>query len=316
MKVDGSNSVAKTNNNGANKPATLKQWVAKMTDQIAMALPANITPERMARIAMTALSKNEMLAQSTPESFLGALLTSAQLGLECNTPLGQAYLIPYKNGKTGRVETQFQLGYQGMLDLCYRTKQYKSIVARVVYEGDIFDFKYGTNEFIDHKPMGKSTNPTHVYARYTMINGAEAFEVMNWESVMAHAKKFSQGVNSSFSPWTTNPELMGCKTVLKKLLKYAPKTVEIADAVANDSAILSANVVNDGKNAFVDIVNTQPVIEETKPTEIEAPKADVKAESSYTPTDEEIAAEIEGADEAFEAQAEQYGNNGNPDALF
>ena len=99
-------------------------------------------------------------------------------------------------------------------------------------------------------------------------------------------------------------------------MKYAPKTVEIADAVANDSAILSANVVNDGKNAFVDIVNTQPVIEETKPAEIEAPKADVKAESNYTPTDEEIAAEIEGADEAFEAQAEQYGNNGKPDALF
>ena len=80
MKVDGSNSVTKTNNNnGTNKPATLKQWGAKMTDQIAMALPANITPERMARIAMTALSKNEMLTQSTPESFLGALLTSAQL---------------------------------------------------------------------------------------------------------------------------------------------------------------------------------------------------------------------------------------------
>ena len=126
-------------------------------------------------------------------------------------------------------------------------------------------------------------------------------------------------------PQLSLDEVKGPKAVIETTMgtitaqlfpKYAPKTVEIADAVANDSAILSANVVNDGKNAFVDIVNTQPVIEETKPAEIEAPKADVKAESNYTPTDEEIAAEIEGADEAFEAQAEQYGNNGNPDALF
>ena len=230
-----------------NKP-TLRQWVAKMSDQIKNALPANITPERMTRIALTALSKDAKLANSTPESFMGALLTSAQLGLECNTPLGQAYLIPYNN--KGKIETQFQLGYQGLLDLCYRTGQYKSIVARVVYEGDIFDFKYGTNEFIDHKPMGKSNNPTNVYARYTMINGAESFEVMSWESVMAHAKKFSQSVNSSFSPWTTNPELMACKTVLKKLLKYAPKTVEkanlIAEAVNGDSAIIRTNIIKDG----------------------------------------------------------------------
>lgn len=317
MKVDGSNSVAKTNNNGANKPATLKQWVAKMTDQIAMALPANITPERMARIAMTALSKNEMLAQSTPESFLGALLTSAQLGLECNTPLGQAYLIPYKNGKTGRVETQFQLGYQGMLDLCYRTKQYKTIQARVVYEGDDFDYSYGFNETLRHIPRGKTSKPVYVYAYYELVSSGHAFEVMSWNEVMKFSEQYSQSVKyKKSSPWQSDPEAMAKKTVLKKVMKYAPKTVEIADAVANDSAILSANVVNDGKNAFVDIVNTQPVIEETKPAEIEAPKADVKAESNYTPTDEEIAAEIEGADEAFEAQAEQYGNNGNPDALF
>lgn len=135
MNVNGNNANTKLANvnNGA-KP-TLKQWVAKMSDQIKNALPANITPERMMRIALTALSKDAKLANSTPESFMGALLTSAQLGLECNTPLGQAYLIPYQN--KGVLETQFQLGYQGLIDLCYRTGQYKKIVARIVYEGEI-----------------------------------------------------------------------------------------------------------------------------------------------------------------------------------
>ena len=113
MNVNGNNANAKLNANVA-KP-TLKQWVAKMSDQIKNALPANITPERMMRIALTALSKDTKLANSTPESFMGALLTSAQLGLECNTPLGQAYLIPFRN--KGVLETQFQLGYQGIKDL-------------------------------------------------------------------------------------------------------------------------------------------------------------------------------------------------------
>ena len=116
MNVNGNNAVAQTQGKGKGNPApTLKQWVLMTTDQIKNALPANITPERMSRIALTALSKNADLAQSTPESFLGALLTSAQLGLECNTPLGQAYLIPYRN--KGVMETQFQVGYQGLIDL-------------------------------------------------------------------------------------------------------------------------------------------------------------------------------------------------------
>lgn len=272
MKTDGTN--AKTNaNNGSGKQATLKQWVAKMTDQIAMALPANITPERMARIAMTALSKNELLAQSTPGSFLGALLTAAQLGLECNTPLGQAFLIPYKNGKTGCIETQFQLGYQGILDLCYRTNQYKTIQARVVYKGDDLDYSYGFNEDLRHIPRGKSNEPIFVYAYYELTSGGHAFEVMSWNEVMKFAEQYSQSVKyKKSSPWQSAPEEMAKKTVLKKVLKYAPKTVEIANAFAGDSRVLNANFIQDGKNAFVDIVNTQPEIGSNAPAEIETPK--------------------------------------------
>lgn len=51
-------------------------------------------------------------------SFLAALMNAAQLGLEPNTPLGQAYLIPYKNKSV--LECQFQIGYKGLIDLAYR----------------------------------------------------------------------------------------------------------------------------------------------------------------------------------------------------
>lgn len=225
---------------------SLKDFVQKMAGQIKNALPANITPERMMRIAMTAIAKDSKLANSTPESFMGSLLTSAQLGLECNTPLGQAYLIPYFNSKTNTMETQFQLGYQGLLDLCYRTGQYKTIQARVVHKGDDFGYEYGLNENLVHKPQNISKEPEYVYAYYQLNNGAKAFEVMSWADVMEHAKKFSQSSNSNYSPWKTDPESMAKKTVLKKVLKYAPKTVEIAESLESDSSVINTRIINDG----------------------------------------------------------------------
>lgn len=310
MNVNGNNAVVKTNNGG--KPAlTLKQWVAKMSDQIKNALPANITPERMSRIALTALSRNSDLAQSTPESFMGALLTSAQLGLECNTPLGQAYLIPYRN--KGVMETQFQLGYQGLIDLCYRTGQYKKIVARIVYEGDEFDYEYGLNEKLIHKPCEKSDKQIYVYAMYELKNGASAFEVMSWDSVMAHAKKYSKAVQKGWtSPWTTDPESMAKKTALKKVLKYAPKTVEnaelIAEAVNGDSAIIKTNVIKDGNNfTFTKDFDYSP----------EAVEVDEKTEQNteqvnkMTVQQEQTLNEVE-INTAFEAQAEMHGRGDVP----
>lgn len=243
MKTNGSDAKEKQ---VAQQGKTLKDFVQRMAGQIKTALPANITPERMVRIAMTAIAKDPKLAVSTPESFMGSLLTSAQLGLECNTPLGQAYLIPYHNSKAGTIETQFQLGYQGLLDLCYRTGHYKTIQARVVYKGDDFAYEYGLNETLTHKPQNISKEPIYVYAYYQLNNGAKAFEVMSWNDVLDHAKKFSQSSNSSFSPWKTDPESMAKKTVLKKVLKYAPKTVEVAESLASDTSVINTRIINDG----------------------------------------------------------------------
>lgn len=315
MNVNGNNTTTKTQGNGGAAKPTLKHWVARMSDQIKNALPANITPERMTRIALTALSKDSKLANSTPESFMGALLTSAQLGLECNTPLGQAYLIPYNN--KGKMETQFQLGYQGLIDLCYRTGQYKKIIARVVYEGDDFDYSYGLEEKLVHRPREKTQNPIYVYALYELKNGASAFEVMAWESVMAHARKFSQSAKSNFSPWTTDPEGMAKKTALKKVLKYAPKSVEsanlVAEAVNGDSAIIKTNIIKDGNDYTVTRdFDYMPEIGNVGQSERKA----IESKSELVETSSDI--DEEGMNAAFEEQAEMYDNNGTPegDGLF
>lgn len=87
---------------------SIKHLVMQMKPQIEKALPSVLTGERFSRMVLTAMSTNPQLAECSPNSFLGAMMQAAQLGVEPNTPLGQAYLIPYRNH--GRLECQFQLG--------------------------------------------------------------------------------------------------------------------------------------------------------------------------------------------------------------
>lgn len=98
---------------------SMQVYIKQMQGEIKKALPAVMTPERFTRIVLSALSANPKLAQTTPQSFLAAMMTAAQLGMEPNTPLGQAYLIPYYNSKSRCNECQFQLGYKGLIDLAY-----------------------------------------------------------------------------------------------------------------------------------------------------------------------------------------------------
>ena len=100
-----------------------------MEPQIKKALPEVITPERFTRMALSALNTTPKLNECTPMSFLAALMNAAQLGLEPNTPLGQAFLIPYNN--KGEMECQFQLGYKGLIDLSYRNPNMQIITAHI-----------------------------------------------------------------------------------------------------------------------------------------------------------------------------------------
>ena len=102
-----------------NEQLTMRGYVKKMSGAIAQALPSVMTPERFTRMVFTALASNPQLNDCTPDSFLGAMMTAAQLGVEPNTALGQAYIIPYRN--KGVLEAQFQLGYKGLIDLAYRS---------------------------------------------------------------------------------------------------------------------------------------------------------------------------------------------------
>ncbi len=215
---------------------TIKQYIQQMAPAIKAALPSVMTPERFTRITLSALSTNPKLNSCTPSSFLGAMMTAAQLGVEPNTPLGQAYLIPYWNGKEKAFECQFQLGYKGLIDLAYRSGDVSTIMAQVVYENDEFSYSFGLDPTLNHVPAMKDRgNAVYVYAMFKTRDGGYGYEVMSIEDVRNHARKFSKSYGNG--PWQTNFEEMAKKTVLKRVLKYAPLKTEFLRAAAQDEMV-------------------------------------------------------------------------------
>jgi recombination protein RecT len=249
---------------------TMQTYIKSMEGEIKKALPSVITPERFTRMVLSAISVNPQLGSCTPSSFLGAMMSAAQLGLEPNTPLGQAYILPYKN--KGVLEAQFQLGYKGLIDLAYRSGEVEVVQAHIVYENDEFTCEYGLEPKLTHVPADRERgNPIKVYAMFKTKSGGYGFEVMSIEDVKQHAQKYSKSYSSNYSPWTTNFEEMAKKTVLKKCLKYAPLKSDFVRGVVQDGSIkneisedmyeVSNVVVDDGDYVVVD-TDTGEVVEE------------------------------------------------------
>lgn len=216
------------------KPATMQAYIKQMEGEIKKALPSVITPERFTRITLSALSANPKLQSCTPQSFLAAMMTAAQLGVEPNTPLGQAYLIPYNN--KGVLECQFQLGYKGLIDLAYRSGEVSTIQAQVVYENDDFEYELGLTPKLKHVPAKKDRGlPEFFYGVFRTKDDGYGFEVMSLDDARKHAQKYSKAYNSG--PWQTNFEEMAKKTVLKKTLKYAPLKSDFVRGLAADETV-------------------------------------------------------------------------------
>lgn len=217
---------------------TIQDLIKKMEPEIKKALPAVISPERFTRIVLSALSTNPQLTACTPKSFLGAMMTAAQLGMEVNTPLGMCYLIPYKNH--GVDEVQFQLGYKGLIDLAYRCGEVETIQAHTVYEGDEFEYEYGLEPKLIHKPAKENRGkPVFYYAIFRTKSGGYSFEVMSIEDIKEHRDKYSKAAQRGFSPWNTDFDAMAKKTVLKQVLKYAPMSTDAARKISADETIKS-----------------------------------------------------------------------------
>lgn len=242
-----------------NLPATQNKQIApfdqirglleKMGPQIARALPRHLTPDRMTRIALTELRKIPKLLTCNPESFCGAIMACSQLGLEPGSALGQIYLIPF--GK----EVQVILGYKGMIELARRSGQIVSLGAHEVHENDVFEFEYGLTEKLRHVPNLKDRGQLiAVYAVAHFTGGGHQIEVMSKQDV---DKVRSRSKSSSSGPWLTDYSEMAKKTVVRKLFKYLPISIEklqLATALDEQADLGTQNVkeIFEGEECSVD----------------------------------------------------------------
>ncbi len=214
--------------------ADVKSYLQRLTPEMQKALPKHLTADRLARVTLTAIRMNPKLLQCKIPSLMAAVMRSAQLGLEIGVN-NQAYLVPYG------AEAQFIIGYEGYIDLFYRSGQVQSAFASAVYKGDEFSYEYGSNSHIKHIPGGnhKPNEITHFYAYVKMKDGAFNFIVWPSEKVDAHARQYSKSYGKSDSPWKTNYAAMGAKTMIRQLQKFVPKSVELREALAHDGVVAS-----------------------------------------------------------------------------
>lgn len=213
------------------------------------------TADRMVRIAIAAIGSNVHLMKCTAVSLARAAFRGAQLGLEPGSPLGEAYLVPYGD------ECQLVIGYRGLITLARRSGMVESIEAIAVHARDKFTYTYGLDSNLSHSPWMppapenyndpaefkawmENSNPgplVAVYAIARLKGGVSQYVVMTRaevEKIRAESKQASSG------PWVKHFDEMAKKTAIRRLVKYLPMSIELANAVSHDDAQETGEVFN------------------------------------------------------------------------
>lgn len=211
------------------------QYLTQHKGQLAMALPKHLNADRMVRLALTAFSSNAKLAECEPRSIFASVVLSSQIGLEIGV-LGQGFIVPYFNNKSGRFEAQFVPGWMGILDLVQRTGRANAWTG-AVFNGDDFDYALGDRPFVQHKPCGEDDPDamTHVYA-IGKVNGIDQpiIEVWPIKRVWRHRDRYNKVGKAHYS--FKQPEMYARKVPLLQVCKYLPKSVELTAAFAAETA--------------------------------------------------------------------------------
>lgn len=272
---------------------------------IAAMLPKHLNAERLMKVAQIAATTTPALAKCDVPSLVGAIGQCAQMGLEPNTVLGHAYLVPFNtkrkdsNGVDKWVNSvQVIIGYKGLIDLARRSGQIVSIAAHEVCENDDFELVYGLDEKLNHTPaMGERGEAIGFYAVAKLKDGGHCFEFMSlsqveeirdnsqgaWKDEWVRGKKTGNKVKAN-SPWWSNPIEMGRKTAVRRLAKYLPLSIEFQTAAALDS------MAEGGKDQHLDEQGIDGDYSIIPNDELEADPETGEIKDPNEPTEEEKAA--------------------------
>lgn len=214
----------------------VQTYLKKMMPSMAQVLPKHVSADRLARIALSEIRKTPALLECNIDSLMAAVMQSAKLGLEPGM-LGQCYLVPFYNNKRKQKEVQFIIGYKGLIDLVRRSGHVSTITAREVHENDEFIIEFGLEDKVIHKPVLRGDRGPVIgyYAKAEMKDGGYAFEYMSREDVEQHRDKFSKA--KDFGPWVDNFDEMAKKTVIRRLIKYLPISIELQSQLNEDGGV-------------------------------------------------------------------------------
>lgn len=240
-----------------------RQALAAQEAAFRAALPVTVakymTPDRIAKVVLSALAKTPALMQCTQPSILRAVMDAVSLGLEPAGPLGHAYLVPFKKNKkdaagnwTSHMEAQLIIGYRGFIALARRSGEIQSVNANVIYSRDRYrvNLAEGTVEHEPYMPpmptpeeaeangldpieLMHRGQPIAVYSVAQFVGGGRHVDFMtigDVERIRARSKSGEDG------PWKTDYDEMARKTVVRRAAKYWPLSTELSQAFEHESA--------------------------------------------------------------------------------
>ena len=223
---------------------------------------------------LSVVNNNKLLQNADPKTIYSSAMVAASLDLPINPNLGFAAIVPYGGS------AQFQIMVRGLTQLAIRSGQYAKITNCDVHEGELVKADPFTDEYIFDTTKRISDNVIGYMAYFKTIGGFEKYMYMTKEEAMAHGKRYSKSFGRGV--WTTDPDAMGRKTVLKLLLsRFGILSIELQRAIKFDQAVVKGDFTNvdeidDAEVEYVDNPNdkTFDQIDETKAKEVAEKFAD------------------------------------------
>lgn len=196
--------------------------------------------------ALQIYNSSKGLQKCSAESMIGSILNVANIGLTLNPVYKLSYLIPYWNSTTNQMECKLEASYQGLLKLLTDAGSVKALTVHVVYDGDEFQVDFADfNNPVKHKsnPFLKDrTDWIGVYALALLPNGVKQVEAMSRDDIYKireRSESYKAYVDKKVKScvWVTDELEMARKTVVRRIVKYLPKSEDyekVANAISLD----------------------------------------------------------------------------------
>jgi len=193
---------------------------------------------------LSVVSNNKLLQDADPVTVYSSAMVAATLDLPINPNLGFAAIVPYKRS------AQFQIMTKGLVQLAIRSGQYSKISNAIVHKGELVRYDPFTDEYEFDASKRESDEVIGYMAYFKTVSGYEKYYYMTKEEALAHGKKYSRSFSTGV--WSSDPDAMGLKTVLKLLLsKFGILSIEMQRAIRFDQGVV--------KEDFTQVENIEDV---------------------------------------------------------